>query len=395
MLKKLIIKNFKSFKNETTIDFTKTNYTFLSDINVADIGILKGALFVGANASGKSNMILAIRLLLDLLFKENEINAALLLCVISDENEMIESEFSLDYYFLINDQEIRYLIKNDVDEKVICEKLFVDGKLKLERMGLTAKSYIDEKKEINYSKGDLDEETLSLRKIYFDSNRFAGNVTLRKWYDFLKNSIYFNAFDKTIVSYSNIDYKLSSYLKEYGVQDLNRFFNEHNFDQTLEYTNEVQGISMTQFINKGDEKALLFNRKGLAIPISFNEESLGNQTLLSILPAFLQVAQNDGMLLVDEFSSGFHNVLEELLIKFFMKTSKRSQLIFISHSTNLLTTALLRPDQIYAVEFDGVNGSNINRFSEEQPRVAQNLEKMYLSGIFGGLPNYEDIDETK
>ena len=52
VLTKIIIKNFKSFKNETIIDFTKTNYTFLSDTNAADNGVLKGAMFVGANASG-------------------------------------------------------------------------------------------------------------------------------------------------------------------------------------------------------------------------------------------------------------------------------------------------------------------------------------------------------
>ena len=47
-------------------------------------------------------------------------------------------------------------------------------------------------------------------------------------------------------------------------------------------------------------------------------------------------------------------------------------------------------DQEYAISFLGHEGSNINRFSSQQPRNAQNIEKMYNSGIFGGLPNYED-----
>jgi hypothetical protein len=45
--------------------------------------------------------------------------------------------------------------------------------------------------------------------------------------------------------------------------------------------------------------------------------------------------------------------------------------------------------QIYSVEFNGQNGSHIKRFSDEQPRVAQKLEWMYLSGVFGGLPKYK------
>ena len=37
-------------------------------------------------------------------------------------------------------------------------------------------------------------------------------------------------------------------------------------------------------------------------------------------------------------SSGFHNMLEELIVKYFLLNSKESQLIFTSHSTNLLNT---------------------------------------------------------
>ena len=40
-------------------------------------------------------------------------------------------------------------------------------------------------------------------------------------------------------------------------------------------------------------------------------------------------------------------------------------------------------------------GSTVKRFSSEQPRSAQNIEKMYVSGVFGGLPNYtEETDEN-
>lgn len=39
MLSKIILKNFKSFKNKTEIDFSRTNYKFLEDINVADNGV--------------------------------------------------------------------------------------------------------------------------------------------------------------------------------------------------------------------------------------------------------------------------------------------------------------------------------------------------------------------
>lgn len=102
------------------------------------------------------------------------------------------------------------------------------------------------------------------------------------------------------------------------------------------------------------------------------------------------------MLLIDEFSSGFHNELESLLVRYFMEKSSNAQMLFVSHSTNLLSNSILRPDQEYAVDFQGETGSSIRRFSSEQPRSAQNIEKMYVSGVFGGLPNYKEAnDETK
>lgn len=117
-------------------------------------------------------------------------------------------------------------------------------------------------------------------------------------------------------------------------------------------------------------------------------ESLGNQTLLNMLPALLHVVNTECMFIIDEFSSAFHNELEELIVRYFMENSKKSQIFFVSHSTNLLKSTLLRPDQICTVDFSKACGSIIKKASSEHPRESQNFEKMYLSGIFGGLPNY-------
>ena len=111
-----------------------------------------------------------------------------------------------------------------------------------------------------------------------------------------------------------------------------------------------------------------------------------------MLPSFLSVIENGGMLLIDEFSSGFHNELENLMVRYFMEKANEAQMLFVSHSTNLLSNSILRPDQEYSVEFQREEGSSVKRFSSEQPRSAQNIEKMYVSGVFGGLPEYKEID---
>lgn len=387
MLTKITLDNFKSFKNKTTIDLAKTNYTLLPQ-NVADNGVLKGCIFVGANASGKSTIILGVKLLLDFLFSERNLNSGIFLCMFGDS-----PRYSLSYEFLIEEKIVKYFFEMDASKNMISEKLWLDGTLMLERMGLSAKSYIAEKAGINYDETDVGKDTLFLRTLYFNT-KFASNPILSAWMDYLKSSIYINLFDKTIVSYNKAELSVASYLDKGGCESINRFFDEYNFEQNIEYEHSSKGGNVSLIVGEDDNKKyIFFKRKGIEVPIPFSEESLGNQNLLQILPAFLTVIRNGGMLLIDEFSSGFHNELENLLVRYFMEKSDHAQMLFVSHSTNLLSNSILRPDQEYSVEFQNENGSFVKRFSSEQPRSAQNIEKMYVSGVFGGLPEYREVND--
>ena len=387
MLTKITLDNFKSFKNKTTVDLVKTNYTILPQ-NVADNGVLKGCIFVGANASGKSTIILGVKLLLDFLFSERNLNSGIFLCMFGDT-----PRYSLSYEFLIEGKTVKYFFEVDASKNMISEKLWLDGALMLERMGLSAKSYIAEKSGINYDETDVGKDTLFLRTLYFNT-KFASNSVLSTWMDYLKSSIYINMFDKKLVSYGKAELSVARYLDKSGCESINRFFDEYNFEQNIEYDHSSKGGNVRLVAGEDDSKKyIFFKRKGIEVPIPFSEESLGNQNLLRILPAFLTVIQSGGMLLIDEFSSGFHNELESLLVRYFMEKSHRAQMLFVSHSTNLLSNSILRPDQEYSVEFQNENGSSVKRFSSEQPRSAQNIEKMYVSGIFGGLPEYREVND--
>ena len=374
MLASYKISNFKSFSNVTHFDFTRTNYQILTDTNVYG-DILKGAIFVGANASGKSNSIIAIKFLLDCLLGKQEINIAQYICLFSSIPVM-----DLEYKFVIDGTDIEYKISYQAIDKNLNETLLVDGKTVFYRDGSVAT--VDIKEHVTHT--DVPRDSLFLRTVYFNT-KFQGNYVLQNWFRYLSNSIYIDLYSGHIVQYRDIDLSLNAYLEEYGENKINTFFEEYKFNQAIEYTKKSQGNKI--FI-ESPEKTIYFKRKGIDEPIPFPMESLGNRTLLRLLPAFFHCIENSGMLLLDEFSSGFHNELETLLIKYFMNSSKNSQLIFVSHSTNLLTNSLLRPDQIYSVSFNE-NGSRIKRFSSEKPREAQNLEKMYLGGVFDGVPGYE------
>ena len=189
MLTKITLDNFKSFKNKTTVDLTKTNYTILPQ-NVADNGVLKGCIFVGANASGKSTIILGVKLLLDFLFSERNLNSGVFPCMFGNS-----PCYSLSYEFLIEGKTVKYFFEVDASKGMIYEKLWLDNALMLERMGLSAKSYIAEPNGVNYDETDVGKDTLFLRTLYFNT-KFASNSVLSAWMDYLKCSIYINIFDK-------------------------------------------------------------------------------------------------------------------------------------------------------------------------------------------------------
>lgn len=88
----------------------------------------------------------------------------------------------------------------DTSKNMISEKLLMDNKLLLERIGVSAKSYIAEPTGVSYDETDVGKDTLFLRTLYFNA-KFASNSVLVVWMDYLKKSIYINMFDKTIISY--------------------------------------------------------------------------------------------------------------------------------------------------------------------------------------------------
>ncbi|WP_338553457.1 ATP-binding protein [Paenibacillus sp. KS-LC4] len=377
MLRKITMNNFLSFKNQTMMDMRATGYKVLSESNVYN-DVLKGFFLVGANASGKTNVIRALKVLLDLLFAEKSINLGMQACLFS-----AEKSFFVEYEFEFSGDMVKYYIEYERKKKSLIEKLFINNDMVLNRIGNNAESEITENKIYN----DIDENTLLLREIYFNT-KFRKQIILKQWFDFLMNSVYMDGYLGTIFSPGKIDLEIEDYLESQGAEEINNFFEKFNFNQRIEYSKASSG-KMTR-IESPDEKDIFFKREGVGEPIPFPWESLGNQKLLRFLPSFFYVVKNGGMLIVDEFGSGFHNFLEELLVRYFMQQSKKSQLFIVSHSTNLLSNSLLRPDQIYAVNFNGIEGSVLKRFSTEQPRVAQNLERMYTGDVFGGVPEYKD-----
>ncbi len=345
MLKSYSVKNFKSFRDTIHFDtVADEQYDYLQDNKQGNL--LKCLLFVGPNASGKTNSI------------------NILLCLLQI---ISHDDFNLNYYKNIyNDGDVAISFTFEFTKNLVDYSISYNSETKQHTDKLTVNDTIifDKTQSSPYI------------KVFYEDMLYLDNPILVKWFNYLDNSVVLDVTATTNnLKIGNINPKID--FTEEVISVLNNFFITHDFDFTIQASSTPCPI--------GNIKIL---RTGTDIPIPYEYESFGVKNIIYTLPIVYTLTQNEGMLLLDEYGSGLHNELKELVLKYFMHNSKHSQIFIVSHSTNLLKTSLLRPDQIYAIENCNNRGSIPEKFSVQLPRKNQNLEKMYLGGVFGALPNF-------
>lgn len=377
MLAKMYLTNFLSFKERTEIDLTASKYSILGKTNVYKSEILKGALFIGPNASGKSNALKGLSFIIKMI-KGEGVSFNRYRCLFSD-NPII----TIEYEFIFESKKVEYVIEYNIQTNSISENLKIDEITVLKRTGNTGELRIGQSVTTD---DQVDSETLFLRTASFNTGRFPQEPTLRKLMDFLQNSY--------IVDEYNWDARVGStitrYAEEFGVEKINKYLTAFKYDFSMEYGSESEGAGLKLTLG-ADNKMVFLKRKSFPFPNVLINESQGNQVFADLLPHLIRVIENAGMLIVDEFGNSFHNKLAEKIISFFMENTKNSQIFITSHHTNLISNSVFRPDQINLITFLNTSGSNVKRLSQFKPREAQNLEKMYLGGMFEGLPIYEEV----
>lgn len=377
MLAKMYLTNFLSFKERTEIDLTASKYSILGKTNVYKSEILKGALFIGPNASGKSNALKGLSFIIKMI-KGEGVSFNRYRCLFSD-NPII----TIEYEFIFESKKVEYVIEYNIQTNSISENLKIDEITVLKRTGNTGELRIGQSVTTD---DQVDSETLFLRTASFNTGRFPQEPTLRKLMDFLQNSY--------IVDEYNWDARVGStitrYAEEFGIEKINKYLTAFKYDFSMEYGSESEGAGLKLTLG-ADNKMVFLKRKSFPFPNVLINESQGNQVFADLLPHLIRVIENAGMLIVDEFGNSFHNKLAEKIISFFMENAKNSQIFITSHHTNLISNSVFRPDQINLITFLNTSGSNVKRLSQFKPREAQNLEKMYLGGMFEGLPIYEEV----
>lgn len=146
---------------------------------------------------------------------------------------------------------------------------------------------------------------------------------------------------------------------------------------------------------------LRFTHAGTAsAEFSFNEESHGTRTWFGLIGMSLQALQGKFTLVIDELDTSLHPLLVAEFIKLFQRGATNglgAQLIMSTHDTSLLGRhggdELLRRDQVWFAQKDHETGaSSVFPLTDFKPPAGLNWEKRYLGGAVGALPF---IDEDR
>lgn len=421
MLLQFNFKNFKSFKDDTTLDLTSTRISEFSNhvVTIANEHILPVAAIFGANASGKSNVQEAFRYMVtyvlqslnyggnDSLSDKKNIELFKPTPFLFD-SESKNDESSFEVYFIDSEENgaKTYNYGFTVNNTGVCE----------EWLNYRSKTSRKKFKQIFYRKGNdydfsrlpkkiqenlkisLEKETLVVSlgaKLKIEKLKFV-----RDW--FLKNE--FADFGKPIENFflSQLVPKGLADNKDVQQKVINYFatFDPSIIDlkvDVLKSDNDIDGNLRIAAVHK-----MIDSEETASIPLQ--NESAGTLKMFALYPMLQSVLDTGGVFFIDELNARLHPLLVRAFIITFLDKSlnvNHAQLIFTSHDSWQLNGNLLRRDEIWFTEKDRNGVSNLYSLADfvdedgTKIRKDENYEKNYLLGKYGAIPTLKHMDMFK
>lgn len=118
-------------------------------------------------------------------------------------------------------------------------------------------------------------------------------------------------------------------------------------------------------------------------------EAAGTQRLIGLFGPLLQAAETGKLLLIDEFDASLHPLVARFLIRLINDpgvSNKGAQLLLTSHNTTLMDLEILRRDEIWLVQLDDKHASSLLPLLRSSPRKHELIAKNYLKGRYGAVP---------
>jgi hypothetical protein len=125
-----------------------------------------------------------------------------------------------------------------------------------------------------------------------------------------------------------------------------------------------------------------------------DDESLGTQRFFGIAGPVAEALARGTTLCVDEFDDSLHPLLVRQLIGLFHSAQTNphnAQLVMNTHDATLLDGQLFRRDQIWLTEKDTDGASSLRPLSDYHPRKDESLMRGYLYGRYGAVPLLDQL----
>lgn len=391
MLKYFSVKNYKNFENEISIDFSQVGgYKFNEDC--LSNNILSKVLIYGRNATGKSNLGLALfditKNLSSRLLNDNQNFTSFL------NNNSNSNIATFHYTFLLNNDEIEYIYTKDEYQVIQTEALSINSeliwKVDLSTDPITSTTIKDVANKLGIINNDFNILiTNYLEQISSDEqNLDKENTSFLAW---------------LITNTSKSNASILTYLRTFirNMVPINheapKYFINRWFQHTLDHKETAKGLE--EFLNSmginchldsieqidGDDM-LCFVYKNKNVPF-FREASSGTLALAKFYFRILYIFEHSKannppkFLFFDEFDAFYHYELSEKLIRHLKKIFPDTQIILTTHDTNIMSNELFRPDCLFILSQKGFI-TPLNKATKRELREGHNLEKMYISGEF-------------
>lgn len=159
----------------------------------------------------------------------------------------------------------------------------------------------------------------------------------------------------------------------------------------------IDSVEFAGARDEGPPREIRFVRSADDNPVAFglDQESAGTRTWFRLIGPVLAALQYGGILLHDEIDASLHPRLSAQLLGLFHDPETNphgAQLIFTTHDVSLLNH--LNRDEVWLTEKDGNGATQLVALAEyggERVRKSVNLERAYMQGRFGAVPEVDQL----
>jgi AAA15 family ATPase/GTPase len=380
MVLEIRLTNFFSLRDEAVLDLQAANLQTRKakelEGNTFVCGgerMLKTVAIYGANASGKSSVIKAIRACVRMILESHNYNENTVFDFQPFKFGDPDCPSRFQVRFLTGGIEYEYAFSMTTKE-IITEELYFypNGR----------RSTVFTRDE---RKGPDKRDVYDFKNAIRRPQDVAAN-TSKKTLFIARASQMDREIAKTVFTYFSEHFILN--YRGYNATSVTALLQKHKalFLKTLRVADsDIVGLDFQALASQ--LKITTYHRNNPTIPFDFyTEESDGTQILFHMMLTVLDIIQGNKLLLIDEIETSLHTKLVEYILGLFHH-SQSAQLIYTTHNTYLLDMNKLRKDQIYFVNKRADGSSDLySLFDYKDFRENMDLEKAYLQGRFDAIP---------